>query len=482
MTNAIVFYIDLGSKAALSSDLRSFFISDVEKQLLEDYGVDVEERNFVRAVYNLELERFSRGIYADLKGSDPEAYRKKEIEFLEEKVRKREDYIRECLLHLYKGRRKQIIMFLDNADQRDETIQQQAFLVAQEIAANWPVAVFLAIRPQTFHKSKKKGVLSGYHPKAFTISPPRVDEVVTKRLTFALKIARGEWALRSLPPGIQIKLQDLGTYLTVLVYSFSENRELIEFIDNVCSGNIRLALEFITTFIGSGHVDTGKILEKEKKKDTRGFPHYMVPLHEFLRAVIYGDNVYYDPLSSSIANLFDISTPDGRDHFLLSILIEYISNVASSAGIEGFVRASMIYEFLQSLGFTSTQISSAIARALRKNLIETEARRTEDDESTPNSFRATTVGIYHVTRLIRQFTYVDAMIVDTPVLDNAFRGRLTNVEGIDERLNRAVIFVSYLDNQWEKMNQKGFGFDWENVSNELKMNIQNIRKRIANEK
>jgi hypothetical protein len=49
-------------------------------------------------------------------------------------------------------------------------------------------------------------------------------------------------------------------------------------------------------------------------------------------------------------------------------------------------------------------------------------------------------------------------------------------------LSRAVIFASYLDNQWEKMNQKGLGFDWENVSKELKMNIENIRKRIANEK
>ena len=254
----------------------------------------------------------------------------------------------------------------------------------------------------------------------------------------------------------------------------------MEFVDNVCSGNIRLALEFITTFIGSGHVDTGKILEKEKKKDTRGFPHYMIPLHEFLRAVIYGDNIYYDPLTSSMANLFDVSIPDGREHFLLSILIEYIERMASLAGIEGFIGTSKVYEFAQSVGFTPTQINSAIARALQKNLIETEARRTEEDEAQPKSFRATTVGIYHVKRLIKQFTYVDAMIVDTPILDEAVRGKITNVERIDERLNRAIIFAGYLDRQWEKVNQKGLGFNWENVSKELKINVENIRKKIAN--
>jgi hypothetical protein len=481
MKNAIALYIDLGSKAALSSDLRLFFISDVQEQLLRDYNVDIEERNFVRGVYHFEIERFSRGIYADLKETDPEAYRKKEIEFLEDKLKKREAHVKECLTHIYKGRKKQVIMFLDNADQRDEIIQQQAFLIAQEIAANWPVTVFLAIRPQTFHKSKKKGALSGYHPKAFTISPPRVDEVVIKRLNFALKIAKGELELSSLPCDIHIKLQDLEKYLTVLTYSFSENRELMEFIDNVCSGNIRLALEFITTFIGSGHVDTRKILEIEDKKDTGGFPHYLIPLHEFLRAVIYGDNIYYDPLTSSIANLFDISTPDPKEHFLLPILIEYIGRTATSAGMEGFIQTSMIYEFAQSLGFTPTQINSAIGRALQKNLIEAEARLIpEDDESQPNAFRVTTVGIYHIGRLVKRFTYVDAMIVDTPIIDDSIRSNITNVESIDERLSRTIIFANYLDKQWKKMNQKKVvGFNWELVSKELRTDIENIRKRIA---
>jgi len=483
MENALALYIDLGSKAALSYDLRLFFMSDVETQLLRDYAVDIEERNFVRGVYHLELERFSRGIYADLKEADPETYRKKEIEFLEDKLKKREDHIKECLIHLCKGRKKQIIMFLDNADQRDEMIQQQAFLIAQEIAANWPVTVFLAIRPQTFHKSKKKGALSGYHPKAFTISPPRVDEVVIKRLNFALKIARGELALSALPHGIHIKLQDLEEYLNVLIYSFSENKELIEFIDNVCSGNIRLALEFITTFIGSGHVDTRKILEIEDKKDTRGFPHYMVPLHEFLRAVIYGDNIYYDPLTSTMANLFDIATPDVREHFLLPILIDYIGRTASFAGMDGFIQTTMIYEFVQSLGFTPAQINSAIGRSLQKNLIEAEARRISgEDEGLPNSFRATTVGLYHVRRLIKRFTYVDAMIVDTPILDDSIRGKIANVGPIDERLDRVIIFLGYLDRQWKKLDRKVLGFNWGNVSKELKGDIENIRKRIPNEK
>ena len=58
--------------------------------------------------------------------------------------------------------------------------------------------VFLTLRPETFHNSKKIGTLSGYHPKAFTISPPRVDLVVERRLEFALKITSGEIPVEAL--------------------------------------------------------------------------------------------------------------------------------------------------------------------------------------------------------------------------------------------------------------------------------------------
>jgi hypothetical protein len=419
--------------------------------------------------------RFARGINADLKEEDPKTYKAKEIEFLEGKMNNRDEHLKECLKHLCRGRKKQIILFLDNADQRDEAIQQQAFLVAQEIAAHWPVTVFFAIRPQTFHRSKKFGVLSGYHPKAFTISPPRVGDVINKRLRFALKIAKGEVKVQSVS-SIGVKLHQLADYLEVLIHSFNTNEELIEFIDNVCRGNIRLALEFVTTFIGSGHVDTRKILDKEGRERLNN-RHYLIALHEFLRAVIYGDNKYYDPQKSPIANVFDIVTPDPKEHFLLTILIEYINRASSMAGVEGFVEAQTIYKYAQSAGFTPDQIDSALTRALQKNLLESEARHIPNSgvlEKMPRSFRVTTVGVYHVLKLIRTFTYIDAVVVDTPILDESTRAQLTYVDDIRERLSRAVTFCDYLDKQWAKVDAHPVGFNWVDVSRDLRTDIKTI--------
>ena len=53
--------------------------------------------------------------------------------------------------------------------------------------------------------------------------------------------------------------------------------------------------------MGSGHVDTAKILAIAE--ETGG---YTIPLHEFMRAVIYGDHEL-DPSSSVLPNVFDVS-------------------------------------------------------------------------------------------------------------------------------------------------------------------------------
>lgn len=479
MKRAIGLYVDLGTKATLTPNLRAFFLSDIERQLLEDYAIDIRERNFVRGVYNVELQRFAGSIYTDLKTMDPQAYIREEIKFLDEKIQNREEHLRSCFIHISKGRRQQIILFLDNADQRDEAVQQDAFFIAQEIAANWPVTVFLSIRPQTFHRSKKTGALSGYHPKAFSIAPPRVDEVLKKRLSFALKVTKGEIELKTLSADVHVKLQQLDDYLNVLLYSFAVNRELIEFIDNVCSGNIRLALEFVTTFIGSGHVDTQKILDIEIKQKPSA--HYLIPLHEFLRAIIYGDNEFYDPQTSPVVNLFDISTPSAPEHFLMLILIEYVNRAASFAGVDGFVEIVKVYEYLQEIGYTPTQIEAAIDRCLVKNLLEAETRTIPDEDGKkPQSLRATTVGVYHCEKLSKTFAYIDAITVDTPILADEQRKKITNVDFISDRLSRAEIFCSYLDAAWAPVHSSTVGFKWDIVSQEIRNNISNIRTKLDN--
>ncbi|GAH62263.1 unnamed protein product, partial [marine sediment metagenome] len=172
--NALVFYVDFGSRPIIEEDLKSVIANEIEGQLLEEYGINIYERNFVHGVLYRDLEEFEKGIHGDIREFAPETFRAKQVEYLEEKLSNKEQYLGLSLMHISKGWKKQLVVFLDNVDQRPHEFQEHAFLIGQSMAANWPVTVFISMRPETFYRSRVSGIISAYHPRAFTIAPPRV--------------------------------------------------------------------------------------------------------------------------------------------------------------------------------------------------------------------------------------------------------------------------------------------------------------------
>jgi hypothetical protein len=78
------------------------------------------------------------------------------------------------------------------------------------------------------------------------------------------------------------------------------------------------------------------------------------------------------------------------------------------------------------------------------------------------------------------FTYIDSMIVDTPIILNEFRNRIHDAQTVDERLGRVEIFMDYLDKAWGNL-QNPF-FNWNEYSKIVKREIENIRFSIARKK
>ena len=313
---SIVLYVDFGAQSTLRAEIDEFVISEMENQLLSNYNIDVRERAFVEAVHHGSLNRFDTTVYGELKEFDPIGYRKERLKYLANLIEDREPHLRASLNHIRGAYDRQIVVFLDNIDQWDSQFQERVFLMSEGLAKNWPVTVFVSLRPDTFYRSRTEGTLAAYQPRAFTIAPPRVDVVLNKRLQFALDQLRDTARLDSFPSGVTISSESLEAYLEVLLQNFKLNDRLVALIDNLAAGNIRRALEFVSRFIGSGHVDTRKILGIYERDG-----NYTIALHEFLRAIIYGDTEHYDPDASPIANLFNISQRDGREHFLLAVLI-----------------------------------------------------------------------------------------------------------------------------------------------------------------
>lgn len=470
--DAISLYVDFGSAAALSVNVRLFVIDDIIRQLREDYGVDIFERNFVRSVYHSDLERFKRGIFSDLLKLDADRYRHSEIDLLKEKTAARDQFLKDSLVELSRNQKRQIVLFLDNADQRDPEFQQLTFLIAQEFSANGVAATFVSLRPETFYESVRFGTLSGYNPRVFTIAPPRLDRVIEKRLKFALRIATGGIRTEVVQGGLTFSSAGLSTMLRVMLSSLSTSEPLSRCLDNIASGDVRKALSLIQTFIGSGHIRSDRIVESFERDGS-----YTIAVRDFLRGIILGDYEYYFPQASPVANLFDVTLNDRREHFLLPLALGFLSNFRVNEHVEGFVKSPTLYGHLQGLGFVPQQIDSAVGRGIERKLIESGSRFIAESSSVnPRVLRVTQDGVYHYDKLAKELAYIDSVLVDVPIFDDDVRGNIHEVHEMRGRLQRAEAFISYLDSCWQLVPPSASIFDWSAASARVRQQIARLAK------
>ena len=342
-------------------------------------------------------------------------------------------------------------------------IQQEAFIIAHDFARNWNALTFIAVRPQTFFQSKRAGTLSAYPHRIFTISPPRPEAVIEKRLQFALKICAGEIAPAAYP-GLTLKVGNMSLFLKALLDSLRTNREIKELLANITGGNIREAINFVKSFIGSTNVDAEKIVEIMARTG-----RYTIPLHEFSKAAILGDYSHFNPESSLATNLFDVEYPDEKEHFLGALILSFLESRYAPKDKDGFTVVAAILQETAQLGFMSQQTEGCLRRLTNKKLIETTERVTFEESAAglvgdlPFAFRLTTVGVYHLQRWLATFSYLDAMVFDTPIFDElVLENILPNLENfyIGIRLERARTFRRYLTSVWNKAGIETPYFDW----------------------
>jgi hypothetical protein len=259
---------------------------------------------------------------------------------------------------------------------------------------------------------------------------------------------------------------------TTATHSATKRRpELLELVENLSGGNIREALGFMNTFVGSGHVDTSKIFEIEEQDGD-----YLIALHEFVRAIIFGDHIHYNPQASPIANVFDISTDDGRQHFLMPLILAYAERTGEAGGQAGYVDVAHFMAFAQSLGFVPAQIEFALNYCSGKRLLQSAGTAAQPSQ---RAYRITTVGAYTYKRLIGTFVYVDAVLVDTPIVDAEVAAKLDDQRDVEERLRRADEFIAYLDAQWAHVGSENLPFSWTDTRAHLTTDMERARRSAA---
>lgn len=478
---SIYLYIDLGVQANLGQDLKYYLIEEIEKQLIDKYSIDLYENSFVRGIYHGELQRFSKGIYACLRDSNPTEFMLKELEKLESLTADKISHLKAAIHHLTVGRRKQFILTIDNTDQRSFEDQQNAFLAAQEFSTSWNALVLITLRPKTYFTSKASGSISAYSQRILTISPPRIDLFLEKRLQFSIELAEGRIPIESLD-GISVHLDSIALFLKALLYSLKRNKDITELLSNITGGNLREVLELVKGFIGSANVDSDKIIEIMRSNG-----EYMIPLHEFSKQALLGEYAHYDEKSSIAYNLFDVRYPDPKEHFLSSMIVAFLLSDTTSKSQEGFIETGNIISECQKFGFVHEQVEHALRRLANKKLIETTERVTFAEGlqgligEMPLAFRITTIGAYHIQKWIYTFAYLDAILIDTPIFDSNIRQEIRQNIGsfiIKDRYHRISLFVEYLSEIWSLIPNPPAYFNWTSLVELSRTSFETVERAI----
>ncbi|GAA1210720.1 hypothetical protein GCM10009655_07220 [Rhodoglobus aureus] len=466
---SISLYVDFGASSTLKS-LSEHVLDACVAQLRDTYDTNILGLKFAERALKKELSLFDESPEGSLRDVDEAAYRSARIQFLKNEMADRSNYLRKAFDWIKSSWRRQVVIFLDNVDQRNAQDQNDVFLIANELARTWPATVFVALRPETFYTSEREGAISGYHPRVFTISPPRTDVMLSLRIDFALKQLRDAGRLNSFPNGVQVDSETLELFLQTLSDNLRANVPFVRVVDNLAGGNMRMALQFVTDFVGSGHINTQKIIEVQKRVG-----RYTIPDHEFLRSIMFGDNRYYDPDSSPVPNLFRLTRRDPKEHFILPLCLAHIQKAGELETDHGYVASGEVYRYLQSLGFEALEIAECLEYALRFRLIDSTGKYGKAAHE--EVFRITTVGAYCYKTLIQKFTYIDAISVDISILDDHVRPGIAESFDLRQRLDRAELILGYLDEQWTYVPNSP-DWNWEDTAKALWADLRKVRGRL----
>ncbi len=467
--------IDFLDKPDNAENVASFVYGELDRQLLNNYKVDVSDDGFVRGALNSKLARFKKTPVAKMHDDSSLEYKQAEVEHIESIRRNHHEYLGDALRHLRRGRGKSICIFMDNLDRRTDDIQEEAFLRSSAIARDWECLVFLCLRPGTYHRSRQRGVLDSVAPRVITVSSPNPSVLLKKRFSFAAQLARGQIegigeSIGKGSRGVAFDLPTVAEFLDCCQDSFWHSKNLVGLFEAAANGSTRRILELVSDVLSSNHLNTGKIL----KLMGRG---YRVPVHEAINALVYGDFLQYSPEGSPFINLFDIAHSDPREHFVCILILSIVQRMQKGSGSLGFVAKDSVDVYLSQIGFSVLVSGNAIERLYSAGLLDGPIGH-EDWSLQVLEIRLTTLGKYHLNHLVGTFQYVDAMVLDTPILDEELRQGIDTDRRIEVRLSRVELFVQYLAECSQALEDGDSQSVWNEIQELVTGDIESVRKSL----
>jgi hypothetical protein len=396
--------------------------------------------------------------------SKPEAFDAALSPYLEKWTANISEYVPRLLRLCVSTRKVGIVLFIDNVDQLPPAYQSQIFLLAQRVTRTIGAVTIAALREESYYTVSMQRTFTAYTTRKFHIASPRFRQLIGKRIEYALNVLnRNPTEVREiLSSGMDLHQKPLAEFLKIVEFSiFEQNRNIARFIESICFGNMRLALQMFATFLTSGVTDVDKMLRIYQREGA-----YFVAFHEFIKSVMLGDRRYYSESGSPIMNVFDCGSERNSSHFtgirILRILLEHRGEYTPQG--QGYLDVGAIVMRFEDVFDNREDVVRTLNRLVARQLVETNTRSTENIAGASH-VRITSAGWYYQRYLVSSFPYLDLVLQDTPLNSAALEANLRDamwsvdnlsdrddlkIERMQVRFDRVNRFLEYLSYEEEK--------------------------------
>lgn len=408
------------------------------------------ERKEILDLFNEEFAIFKKQILIGLK-EESEEYQRLLRDFILKNIENIKLFC-EKLSNNLKNKNKGLIIFLDNMDQLNPDLQELCYLTAIEIAKKLSCLVIISMREERYYNAKAKGALDAYHTPGFHLAAPIIPEVLIKRIIYILKKLDESKDL-DLEYGIKSNddLITMKNFLRICMYQLQKNDSHISlFLRYATHGDVRQALEFFKSFLVSGYTNVQEIAQHQ---------YWTFNIHQVIKPMMIPDRIFYDESLSRIPNIYRLRNDINSSHFTGIRILNMLSQ-KMTANSNGFIDAKIfLQEFYQKFQLIE-DCELNLDIFIRNGLVEC-SNRLEEFSKQVDSIKITALGLYILETLSFNFSYVDLISIDCGVFNEELSSYLSIsanneitlknqnkiLERMELRIERAEIFIKYLENQ-----------------------------------
>lgn len=360
----------------------------------------------IKYAYGPEINNFENGIFRILNG-DKTAKDRHIFEYIMADMKAREPYASKLIT--YAAHNRPVFLVIDNLDQiEDVDAQARIFLDALTLSRTWRSNLIIAMRDSTYLRNRNSPIFDAFDFDKIYIEPPEIRSVLSKRFTIAGLMLKDKLIEFETDKGIRISFSD-GKRVVDFLASGILGTRVGRFIEVAATGDTRLALQMTRQFLQYGYSSSTRAMEKFHRTGS-----YNLPVHEAIRAIMFGNQQIYNDDFSTIGNPFDAKLSRSDAQFLRIYILNVLVSSAKDRSFIGIDARDIIHN-LEKIGFSERITEAVLKGMIAKRFCYSRSHQDFSRESTiiPSRF-----GGYVIRELIAQFVFIENALFDTFISDD----------------------------------------------------------------